>query len=247
MTSLRRQLSSSIDLSKLKNQRARAGEQYLPTDVEQIANVITHALWIVPSLVGLFWMQNKSQSQAEIITTFVYGISLICLFTVSTIFHTVSFTKRSGVLKNFFHIGDRAVIYIFIASSYTPWLMLKDFGGAEITSMWIVWTMAILGILYQYIFHEQYKWLETLFYLIIGVCPAWCVMHMADPSGVFELALGGMTYITGVIFFKCDGIIPFAHAIWHCFVIMGAMFHFYAINTYLIGAKEVESSLGIFL
>lgn len=65
-----------------------------------------------------------------------------------------------------------------------------------------------------------------------------------DSAGLYELAFGGMIYIAGVVFFKCDGIIPFAHAIWHCFVLVGAMFHYYAISAYLLGREQDEVMLG---
>lgn len=65
------------------------------------------------------------------------------------------------------------------------------------------------------------------------------VSFQREPSGIYELFLGGMSFITGVVFFKSDGVIPFAHAIWHLFVLVGTMFHFYAINLYLLG-QEVD-------
>lgn len=65
------------------------------------------------------------------------------------------------------------------------------------------------------------------------------VSFQREPSGIYELFLGGLSFITGVVFFKSDGVIPFAHAIWHLFVLVGTMFHFYAINLYLLG-QEVD-------
>ena len=61
-------------------------------------------------------------------------------------------------------------------------------------------------------------------------------LFQTNSDGIFELAIGGIIYVAGVLFFKMDGIIPFAHAIWHCFVFGGAISHFYAINKYLVGA-----------
>lgn len=66
-----------------------------------------------------------------------------------------------------------------------------------------------------------------------------------DPSGVHELAIGGVIYVSGVVFFKCDGIIPFAHAIWHVFVFLGALSHFYAINMYLVGNHRPDTAQNI--
>lgn len=76
--------------------------------------------------------------------------------------------------------------------------------------------------------------MEVIFYVAIGVCPSIVVIDMVDVSGLTELAVGGVLYVIGLIFFKSDGLVPFAHAIWHLFVCTGAMVHYYAIFKYLI-------------
>lgn len=235
---MRRCYSISVDMTKLKNERAKHGEHYRPTDLEHIANMFTHAICIFPSLYGLKTMQENAASPTEVITLLIYGMALLCLFTMSTLYHCLSFAGAEGIIRHLFHMGDRAVIYIFIAASYTPWLALKDFGGINYFFMWVVWIGCVLGILWQFLFHTKYKSWEVVFYLVVGICPAYAVTHMTDPSGVFELALGGIIYVSGVVFFKLDGIIPFAHAIWHVFVFLGALSHFYAINMYLVGAHQ---------
>ncbi|XP_064638264.1 monocyte to macrophage differentiation factor 2-like isoform X2 [Lineus longissimus] len=229
------------DLIQLMNGRAKTGQAYEPTDVEHIANVVTHGLWIVPSLAGLVYMQLLSDNTREVLIAGIYGLAVLTLFTVSTVFHTISYIGRFRQLKNFFHIGDRAVIYLFIAASYTPWLTLRDLEHWGYHCLWIVWVMAVIGIWYQYTYHEQYKWLETLFYFIIGVCPAISWFAMKETSGTFELVTGGIVYISGVVFFKCDGLVPFAHAIWHCFVFVGAIFHYIAVCRYLLGPESDQA------
>lgn len=223
------------------NHRAPKGQAYIPTDIEHIANVVTHGMWILPSMLGMVWMLSLATTSLQYKTSLVYGFALLALFTVSTTFHTVSYTGQCRSLKDFFHIGDRAVIYVFIAASYTPWLALKDCDGYEQLVLWVVWISAFLGIIYQYRFHEQYKWLETLLYLVLGICPAIIVIEMKESSGLFELMLGGIVYVTGVFFFKCDGLIPCAHAIWHCFVFVGAIFHYCAVCKYLLGPTNLHT------
>ncbi|ESP03948.1 hypothetical protein LOTGIDRAFT_230242 [Lottia gigantea] len=229
----------------LMNERAKPGTAYRPTDLEHIANVLTHGIWVLPSLLCGIWMMYIANNSLQYVSAVIYGAALWLLFTVSTTFHTLSYSGKFSSLKNFFHIGDRAVIYIFIAASYTPWLCIKDFNQWGNIVLWLVWIMAICGILYQYIFHEQYKLMETIFYLIIGVCPASVAFLMTEDSGLTELSLGGATYIIGVIFFKSDGLIPFAHAIWHCFVLVGSMFHYYGVVTHLLGPKDNLSNVDI--
>ncbi|KAK2167601.1 hypothetical protein LSH36_26g11027 [Paralvinella palmiformis] len=316
--------------ARYMNSRARPGAAYVPTVEEHIANMCTHGVLVLPSIIAIFWMIHLASDNLQHFIAVIYGIALVVLFGVSTIFHALSYCGQStfsfcafkssfratspfqdnvylpsppqltqeciaplchmelintvvgvvsqagaaaggggagsaylvnisvrlemdsclvvllGTLKNLFHIGDRAVIYIFIAASYTPWLTLKEYDGWGLMMLWIVWIAAMLGIYYQYTFHEQYKWLETVFYLAIGVCPSVVCLAMKEKSGIFELAFGGMLYISGVVFFKCDGLIPFAHAIWHCFVTTGAVCHYQAVCTYLLGphnqiTKELTS------
>ncbi|XP_041363559.1 monocyte to macrophage differentiation factor 2-like [Gigantopelta aegis] len=236
---------NNIHHDRLMNCRAGPGKAYEPTDVEHLANMISHGIWIIPSLFGLLFMVFLSASDVQLTNAVIYGFALLALFTVSTTFHTISYhsKKYSSSVKDIFHIGDRVVIYIFIAASYTPWLTMKDLGSWGLYVVWIIWFLAAVGIAYQYTYHEQYKWLEILFYLLIGICPAAVIFAMNDRSGVYELALGGVVYVSGVVFFKCDGIIPFAHAIWHCFVLVGAIFHYYAVCTYLLGTKELDQNL----
>lgn len=234
-----KRVSSHYDFRRLMNPRAKKGEAYKPTDVEHMANIITHGGCIPLSVLAMLWMLYISQTQLQFVIALVYGWALVALFSVSCTFHSLAFCGKFQRLKNFFHIADRAVIYIFIASSYSPWLTLRDFSGIEDEMMWLIWIMAVIGIVYSYTFHEKYKILEIILYLIIGVCPAAVAFMMREPSGIYELFLGGLSFITGVIFFKSDGVIPFAHAIWHLFVLVGTMFHFYAINLYLLG-QEVD-------
>lgn len=218
------------------NNRPKPGHAYVPTEGEHLANMVTHGMWVLPSIAAIVWMLHLSTGFQQHLIVFLYGLSLFSLFTVSTTFHVLAYCGgKFSKLRTFFHIGDRAVIYIFIAASYTPWLLLKDYNSCALTVLCLVWTAAVFGIVYQYTFHERYKWLEIIFYLSMGVLPSVVVLEMKEPEGLYELAIGGFIYVSGVVFFKCDGIIPFAHAIWHCFVFVGALIHFTAICKYLLG------------
>jgi len=129
------------------------------------------------------------------------------------------------------------MIYIFIAGSYTPWLMLKRLEPRDGWGAWwvrAIWPFASMGIMYQQIFHEKFKSLETIFYIIIGVLPSLVVYEMVDDIGLAELKVGGAIYLIGVIFFKLDGRIPFAHAIWHLHVVAASRIHYDAVISYLV-------------
>ncbi len=212
---------------------------YAPTKAEHYANVLTHGAVILPSVYGCIYLNSYAKTHEQSTSVLIYGISLILLFTVSTLFHLFSMLEslRRTYWRKLFHYFDRATIYVFIASSYTPWLYLRTTNDAHLLGrymFYVVWAAAALGIAYQVIFHEKYKLLEIVFYLAIGFCPSIVIIEMQDTSGLFELAVGGAFYAFGVLFFKADGIVPFAHAIWHLFVSLGACVHYYAIFTYLI-------------
>lgn len=229
---------------KMKNARAAPGCAYIPTKIEHIANVLTHGLWVLPSVYAGLNLYFRSYTGAQMLSAVIYGIALTMLFFVSTFFHCVFYCNRNRQLKDVLHRCDRAMIYIFIAGSYYPWLSLGHTSHPQIVSVvkWCVWAMAILGIIYQQIFHERYKCLETFFYTVIGVVPSLMIVFWGHEfTAMTELKLGGFLYIVGIGFFKSDGIFPFAHAIWHLFVVMAATVHYFAILNHLYPVETVGS------
>uniref|UniRef100_A0A0K2UL45 Uncharacterized protein n=1 Tax=Lepeophtheirus salmonis TaxID=72036 RepID=A0A0K2UL45_LEPSM len=166
---------------KWKNEKPLDNRAYVPTNVEHIANIITHGFFILP----VIWLSHNlislSSSSAQYWAFVVYGVVLVGLFSVSTLFHLVSFTFHNGQLRDILHRGDRAMIYLFIAGSYTPWLNLRIFpaGSWSEELQWLTWVLAFLGILYQQLFHEKYKLIETLMYVFVALTPSLSVLEMA--------------------------------------------------------------------
>ncbi|XP_015595371.1 monocyte to macrophage differentiation factor 2 isoform X2 [Cephus cinctus] len=217
------------------NSRACTNEAYVPTPVEHVANVVTHGIWVVPSLIAALELINRSTTWTQLVSASVYGTALLLVFTVSTFFHSVHYCNHNKPLKDVLHRCDRAMIYVFIAATYFPWLNAKDFPDNFLLPImrYLVWIMATLGILYQQVFHERYKMLETVFYLVMGVGPSIAIVNVSEFNVIAELKVGGLIYVLGLIFFKSDGRIPCAHAIWHIFVATAASFHYYAILYHL--------------
>ncbi|XP_071504870.1 monocyte to macrophage differentiation factor-like [Diadema antillarum] len=220
-----------------KNNPAKPNEAYVPTNIEHMANCLTHGICIVPCVYATRDLVQEAINMPQEISAKTFGLALFLLFSVSTVFHLVSWSGHARTLRFYLHISDRAIIYLFIAASYTPWLTLCDVGFFGSHLRWCMWFLATLGIIYSYCFYEKYKRLETIFYVILGTAPALVVMESPLKNGTYELALGGALYIFGVLFFKCDGVIPCAHAIWHLFVVLGAWTHLAAIQKYLIGCR----------
>ncbi|XP_069760857.1 monocyte to macrophage differentiation factor 2a isoform X1 [Narcine bancroftii] len=220
--------------ARFMNSRVPANRRYEPTESEHAANCATHAFWIIPSILGSSILCGLSDDQWEMISAWIYGFGLSGLFIVSTIFHTISWKKSHlRTMEHCFHMFDRMVIYFFIAASYAPWLNLRELGPWAQHMRWIIWIMACIGTIYVFLFHERYKIVELICYMVMGVFPALVILSMPNTEGLFELLVGGFFYSLGMLFFKSDGWIPFAHAIWHLFVAIGAGIHYYAIWRYL--------------
>lgn len=216
------------------NCRVPASKRYQPTEYEHVANCATHGLWILPSMVGGSVLYFLSVDRWHRVAAWLYGSGLTGLFITSTLFHTAAW-KISHLRKveQRFHMCDRMAIYFFIAASYSPWLMLRELGPWTCHMRWLIWVMACIGSAYVFFFHERYKLVELLGYVAMGAVPALVILSMVERTGVRELAVGGVFYGVGVVFFKSDGLVPFAHAIWHLFVAVGAGIHYYAIWRYL--------------
>ncbi|NWY73034.1 PAQRA factor, partial [Erithacus rubecula] len=256
---------------RFMNHRVPSNCRYQPTEYEHAANCATHAFWILPSILGSSILYILSDDQWETISAWIYGFGLSSLFIVSTIFHTISWKKRhlryntwllraweggegpgapSAVticlscrtVEHCLHMFDRMVIYFFIAASYAPWLNLRELGPWASHMRWIIWIMASIGTVYVFFFHERYKLVELVCYVIMGFFPALVILSMPNRDGLLELVLGGFFYCLGMVFFKSDGRIPFAHAIWHLFVAIGAGIHYYAIWRYLYRPGELHST-----
>ncbi|XP_043091335.1 monocyte to macrophage differentiation factor isoform X2 [Puntigrus tetrazona] len=172
---------------RFMNTRAAANCRYQPTRYEHAANCYTHALLIVPAFVGMALLHRLSDDRWERITAWVYGMGLIALFLVSTVFHIISWKKsHMRSMEHCFHMCDRVVIYFFIAASYTPWrclfprrLNLRELGPLAAHMRWFVWLMAAAGTIYVFNYHEKYKLVELAFYLTMGFFPALVVTSMA--------------------------------------------------------------------
>ncbi|KAH8037641.1 hypothetical protein HPB51_015075 [Rhipicephalus microplus] len=191
--------------SRLMNPRPIGNEPYVPTELEHVANIITHALSILPSFFALKFLLQRAHTPAHMTAAVVYGIALVVLFVTSSLFHSVHFLGKLRTLKVILHRCDRAAIYIFIASAYTPW----------------------------------YKTLEVLIYIGSAVFPASATFSMRPLTGLKELLFGGLLYFIGVVFFKSDGRVPFAHAIWHLFVNAATLVHYHAVYRYLFRSGQV--------
>uniref|UniRef100_A0A3P8U9Z2 Uncharacterized protein n=1 Tax=Amphiprion percula TaxID=161767 RepID=A0A3P8U9Z2_AMPPE len=133
-----------------------SASRYQPTEYEHAANCATHALWIIPSLLGSSVLHFQSEDQWERLSAWVYGAGLSSLFIISTL--SIPWAWKKSHLRSVehcFHMCDRMVIYFFIAASYAPWLNLRELGPWACHMRWLVWVMASFGTTYVFFFHEK--------------------------------------------------------------------------------------------
>ncbi|SQH76527.1 putative hemolysin, inner membrane subunit [Shewanella benthica] len=202
---------------------------------EEMANSISHGLGIVAGIIGLALSLIKGQQTLDGIELFglvIYCASIVLLFSCSTLYHSIS----SPVWKHRLKIADHCAIYFLIAGTYTP-LMLIALDGSKANIILIaIWSLAFAGVLFKTRFIHRFKKLSVALYLLMGwLCAT--VMNELIASmtdlGFQLLILGGLFYTFGVIFYVGKRI-PYNHAIWHLFVLAGAVSHFLCVYLTLI-------------
>jgi hemolysin III len=201
---------------------------------EEIANSITHgigALLSVAALVVMLVTAALHHSTWHVVACAVYGVSLILLYTCSTLYHAI----RAPRAKYVFKILDHAAIYVLIAGTYTPFTLVSLRGAWGWSLFGVVWTLAAAGIAFKCFFVDRMVTLSTTVYILMGWCAVVAVKPLFDAlswNGFAWLLAGGLSYTIGVIFFAMRR--RYAHAIWHLFVIGGSLCHFYAVYRYVL-------------
>ncbi|NOI87616.1 hemolysin III family protein [Vibrio sp. 99K-1] len=205
------------------------------SDIEERANAITHGLGVVLGVVDLILLLSRAfDHQADMLTITsmaVYGSSIILLFLASTLYHSITTEKTKRLLKTL----DHCAIYLLIAGSYTPFLLVSLRTPLAMGLMAVIWGIALVGIIMKIAFVYRFKRLSLVTYLAMGWLSLIVVYQLAmniEMGGLVLLALGGVIYSLGVIFYVAKRI-PYNHAIWHLFVLAGCACHFFAIYLYV--------------
>ena len=202
---------------------------------EEIANTTTHglgALLSIAALVLLIVFSALNGNSWHIVSSVIFGTSMILLYTASMLYHLVSTPK----LKKLFRTLDHSSIFLLIAGTYTPFTLVSLRGGLGWTLFGLVWGIAIAGIILETVTRQKYQKLSLTLYLgmgwliIVAIKP---ILHVVEPGGIALLVAGGLCYTIGVIFYVWKSLI-FNHAIWHLFVLAGTVLHFFAVFFYVI-------------
>jgi len=210
--------------------------------MKEPVNTLTHLTGALLSVIALVWMTIKGVSNGstlQIVSAIIFGLSLIALYTASTVYHWVpSSEKKNALLRRV----DHSMIYILIAGTYTPVCLLALKGVMGWTLFALVWGLAIVGIIMKLVWFSAPRWLYTSFYLILGWMAIFFIvpLYKALPiQGFIWLVTGGLLYSVGSIIYATKSkriqISVFGfHEIFHMFVLGGSFSHFLMIEKFIL-------------
>ncbi|OIQ22465.1 MAG: hemolysin III [Flavobacterium sp. MedPE-SWcel] len=202
---------------------------------EEFWNVITHGLGALLSIIGLILLalfSIRNGSTIHIVTSLVFGISLVILYTASTIYHAVVKLKW----KRFFRLIDHLSIYVLIAGTYTPFALLGLKGTWGWVIFGLIWAFAIIGFIFKFSPLRRSEKLSLSLYAIMGwliIIAIKPLLANVAPQALWYLLGGGLCYTFGIYFYAKEKI-SYNHAIWHVFVLGGSTLHFLGVFLYLI-------------
>ncbi len=208
------------------------------THREEMANSLTHGAGALLSAVGLAFLvvlASLSGTAWHIVSFSLYGVSLLLLYTFSTFYHLA----RNPRAKHILRILDHSSIYLLIAGSYTPFMLVPLRGPWGWSLFGAVWGLAVAGIVFQVFFVHRFRVLATLVYVLMGwmaLAALRPLLQHLPPAGIWWMVAGGICY-TGGVFFYLWKRLPFHHAIWHLMVLAGSACHYLAILLYVLPAR----------
>ncbi|MFU8785288.1 PAQR family membrane homeostasis protein TrhA [Aliidiomarina sp.] len=198
--------------------------------LEEIAHSVSHGIGVILGIVGLvvmLWLSFEYGDVWHIVSVSIYGFSVILLYSASTLYHALTNVKA----KRFFQLMDHAAIFVLIAGTYTPFLLVNLRGPWGWTLFVIIWSIAIGGVLLETMKKERIKWLSLTLYLGLGwmaLVAMKPMLELVNTTGLLLLLAGGLLYSFGVIFYVRKQMV-FHHAIWHVFVLAASVAHFFAV------------------
>jgi hemolysin III len=202
---------------------------------EEFIHAVSHGAGLLLSIAGLAWMLNLSISVSDpwrVIASSIYGASLISLFLSSTLYHGL----HTSTHRHLFKLLDHCTIYLVIAGTSTPFLIVTMRTNSGWWLLGIMWVLAAAGILSKVWHGHQYPRLSLASYLLMGWLMVIVVPDLIDAIGTVGLTwlvAGGLCYSVGAIFYAAKKMY-FHHVIWHGFVLAGAACHFFAVVWYVL-------------
>lgn len=202
---------------------------------EEKLNVITHFVGLVLSVLGFFLLMAKAVKLDDfwaVISFPVFGLSMIALYLASTLYHQSTTPK----IRYHLNILDHASIYVLIAGSYTPFVLVTLNGTEGWIIFSVVWSIALIGIVFKIFFTGRFNILSTILYLAMGwliVFSFRSLVQNLEFSGLVWLISGGIAYTLGAVLYAFEKL-KFNHAIFHVFVLVGTLCHFMSVYFYVV-------------
>jgi hemolysin III len=199
---------------------------------EERLSALSHAIGFVLALVGLIALVSKASSLTSTIVATVYGVSLALMFLTSTLYHNSSNEKSKMVLRRLDHIA----IYLLIAGTYTPFLVIGVGTSLAYIGLAVVWGIGFLGIFFKLYFGHKYPKLSISTYAAMGwlaILLIYPIYQSLSTAGFTLLLVGGLCYSAGIPLYLLKSR-HYSHALWHFCVVAGAACHFIAIYEYVL-------------
>ena len=199
---------------------------------EERINVYSHGLGLIGSVLALVVLTLKADGMLQIVSVVVFAASLIALYGSSTIYHSTENVERRAWLRTV----DHSMIYVLIAGSYTPLSLLVLNGAAGWTIFGVSWAMAATGIVIKLFHTGKYDKISTAMYVFMG----WVIVFAIKPlianlssEGLAWLFAGGVSYTVGALFYSIRKM-PYGHAIFHVFTLLGSACHFVCVYFFVL-------------
>jgi len=216
-------------LEKVQENRRKVA--FKPSHLAQeVACSITQGVGLLLSGVGLILLVTLAVHQSDVwrvVSVSIYGGSLMMLFAASSLYHGVQVPKVKAILQKL----DHCSIFLLIAGTYTPFLLITLRGVTGFSLFVAVWSLAIVGIVLKIKWGGHYRKLFLLLYLLMGwmvVLVSSQLLERLSMQGVIWLVAGGLFYTVGTLFYLWRQL-PFNHTIWHFFVLAGSACHFFSV------------------
>ena len=202
---------------------------------EEIASALTHGLGAVAALAGsavLITLAAIYGDGWQLFSSIVFGVALLLLYTASTLYHAIQHPVAKGRLKVF----DHCAIYLLIAGTYTPFMLIGLRGPWGWSMFTAIWILALAGVVFKLFFTGRFKALSTGIYIAMGWLIVVAIKPMLAAIDMWTLGwllAGGLSYTLGTYFYHRESV-RYSHAIWHLFVIGGSVCHFVAVTAQVL-------------
>ena len=202
---------------------------------EELANAVTHGIGVALSVAGLAVLVTLAGLQGDpwrIVSGAIFGGTLVLLYTASTLYHSF----RGAEVKRLLRKLDHAAIFLLIAGTYTPFMLVNLRGAWGWSLLGVVWGLGAIGVALKFRFAGRFRLVSTLIYLGMGwlvVIAAVPLLRQVPAAGLWLLLAGGLCYTVGAGFYLWKRL-PYHHAVWHLFVLAGSACHFFAVWAALV-------------